>query len=103
LDEVPRCPWWFGEDRSIDSPSSLVDGRITMHTRQLIHPWQLATIWTSTHRRHDVVVTIDAPTRVTTATHWWATRTLPEHRSHYYPSRCAYLDTSELSRMMDHL
>jgi hypothetical protein len=74
-----------------------------MNARQLTHPWQLATMWTSARRSHAVVVTIEAPSQATPATHWWTPHTLPENRSHYYPSRYVYLESSELSRMMDHL
>jgi hypothetical protein len=71
-----------------------------MHTPQLIHPWQLATTWANAHRRPQLAVDLDtAPV----AAHWWNAHTLPESRSHYYPSRCVYLETSSLSRMMNHL
>lgn len=37
------------------------------------------------------------------APHMPAPHTLPDNRSHYYPKRCAYLETSSMSRLMDHL
>lgn len=89
-----------------------------MHAYQLIHPWQSASNWTGTRRRPEVVVDLDAPTAATPSARRWTggiaaathhvfkpptPRTLPDNRSHYYPSRCVYLETSGLSRMMDHL
>ncbi|BBY16527.1 hypothetical protein [Mycolicibacterium litorale] len=53
-----------------------------MHIHPLTHPWQLATTWTVARRR---------------------SRTLPDDRSHFYPSRCVYLESSSMSRLMDHL
>jgi hypothetical protein len=35
--------------------------------------------------------------------HMPTSHTLPDNRSHYYPKRCAYLETSSMSRLMDHL
>ncbi|BCI52799.1 hypothetical protein NIIDNTM18_20770 [Mycolicibacterium litorale] len=71
-----------------------------MHAHELIHPWQLATAWATAHRRPQVVVLDAHPA----APHWWSgTHILPESRSHYYPSRCGYLESSEMSRMMGHL
>jgi len=90
-----------------------------MNAHQIVHPWQLATGWTRPRRHQDVVVVLDGdtvrPARerlrwtggfVTTVHHVFtipAPRTLPDHRSHFYPSRCVYLESSEMSRMMDHL
>lgn len=74
-----------------------------MNAHQLVHPWQSATMWRQAHRRQAVVVDVNAPSVTTPGAHWWTTHTLPENRSHFYPSRCVYLESSELSRMMDHL
>lgn len=92
-----------------------------MNAHQLVHPWQRVTAKTGAHRRTAVVVTVDAPSAVQPSVHWWTAptgrfaaaahhvfvlpqpHTLPDNRSHYYPSRCVYLESSELARMMDHL
>lgn len=74
-----------------------------MNAHQLVHPWHLAAAWKQAHRRRDVVLDVNAPSVTTPGARWWNPHTLPESRSHYYPSRCVYLESSELSRMMDRL
>ncbi|MGE2713507.1 hypothetical protein ACQI4L_05580 [Mycolicibacterium litorale] len=76
-----------------------------MHAYPFIHPWQLAAAWTTAHRSARVVVLSTEVVRAEpVAAHWWSRQqTLPDSRSHYYPSRCVYLEGSALSRMMDHL
>ncbi|TFV54954.1 hypothetical protein E4P42_24415 [Mycobacterium sp. PS03-16] len=59
-----------------------------MHAHQLVHPWHLTWDWARAHRRPAVLVIHHAP------------RVLPEHRSHYYPSRCRYLESAAMSRAM---
>jgi hypothetical protein len=69
----------------------------------------------------DVVVAGAAAIDAARAVHWWtmpagamsaavhrlftmpAPHTLPERRSHFYPSRCGYLDNSCMSRSMNRL
>lgn len=83
-----------------------------MHAHQLIHPWQHTAEWSRAHRRATVVV-VHPPDAVTsrlrtgalvTAMHRALSlptpRTLPEHRSHFYPSRCRYLESAAMSRAM---
>ncbi|WP_193043266.1 hypothetical protein [Mycolicibacterium baixiangningiae] len=59
-----------------------------------------------------VMLSTAAATQAPRARHWWtahhvftlpAPHTLPDNRSHYYPSRCVYLEGAAMSRMMDHL
>jgi hypothetical protein len=69
----------------------------------------------------EVMLSTAAAVQPPRAGHWWTApaggfvgaahhvlrmpvpHTLPDDRSHYYPSRCAYLESSGVSRMMDHL
>jgi hypothetical protein len=90
-----------------------------MNAQRLVHPWQPAAGWKGPRRRRDVAVvpacdTVRRPREwgrwsggLATTVHRVFTipppHTLPDHRSHYYPSRCGYLESSELSRLMDHL
>lgn len=87
-----------------------------MHANQLMHPRQLMTTWI-VHRppKHQTVITVQEVELATAAAvaawaesghrllRWPEPHVLPESRSHYYPSRCAYFETSMMSRMMDHL
>lgn len=93
-----------------------------MHANQLMHPRQLVTTWI-VHRppKHQTVITVQEVELATAAAaapaaaalaraesqhrllKWPAPHVLPESRSHYYPRRCAYFESSTMSRMMDHL
>lgn len=51
-----------------------------MHAATFIHPWYSAITWVHTHHRP-----------------------ASAHKRHDYPSRCTYLEYSEMAREMNHL